>query len=268
MTKDHSDRVILDHYAEQAAQHRLEPSSTMADLTTRELELKTIVSCVEHAVRRHGETLRLLDVGCGNGYLLAELRARFPGLRLSGRDYSPDMVELAAGRALHECEIRQGDVRRLDVADGSVDVVVSERCIINILDEAEQLKAIEELHRVLAPGGIAVVIEAFTDGLDNLNRARTEIGLPPNVVPHHNRWFDKDRLLPTVKGLFDIVAGDDSGAIPPRNFLSTHYFISRVLYPAVTQAEILYNTEFVRFFRFLAPQGDFSPIQLYLLRKS
>jgi hypothetical protein len=29
----------------------------------------------------------------------------------------------------------------------------------------------------------------------------------------------------------------------------------------------MYNTEFVQFFRFLPPQGDYSPIQLYFMRK-
>jgi hypothetical protein len=110
-----------------------------------------------------------------------------------------------------------------------------------------------------------VLIEAFTDGLDNLNRARQELGLPPNRVPEHNRWFEKERFLQVVAPLFEDVGEADG--VPPRTFLSTHYFISRVLYPAVTRREVLYNTEFVRFFRFLPPQGDYSPIQVFLLRK-
>ena len=119
---------------------------------------------------------------------------------------------------------------------------------------------------MLKPGGHFVLIEAFTDGIDNLNRARTELGLPENMVPPYNLWFDTRHFLSVVNGLFEIVPAEGNG-IPPRNFLSSHYFISRVLYPAVTQRDVIYNTEFVRFFRFLPPQGDFSPIQLYLMRK-
>ena len=108
-------------------------------------------------------------------------------------------------------------------------------------------------------------VEAFTDGADNLNKARTELGLPPNPVPHHNLWFDKARFLGVVADLFDEVRSD--GELPPRNFLSTHYFVSRVLYPSVTTREVMYNTEFVKFFRFMAPHGEYSPIQLFFLRK-
>jgi SAM-dependent methyltransferase len=208
----------------------------------------------------------LLEIGCGNGFLLKVLRDRFPSVDLVGADYSPDMVRLASMRALERCQIRREDVRALTLPTASVDVVVSERCLINLPDGEAQDQALREIHRVLKPGGHVVLIEAFTDGNANLNRARTEIGLAENTVPPYNLWFEKERFLSVTRDLFEEVDGDRT-RIPPSNFLSSHYFISRVLYPAVTQREVMYNTEFVRFFRFLPPQGDFSPIQLYFMRK-
>ena len=59
--------------------------------------------------------------------------------------------------------------------------------------------------------------------------------------------------------------GDPS--LPTPNFLSTHYFMSRVVYPSLTSREIIYNTHFVKFFRHMAPQGNYCPIQFYLLKK-
>jgi SAM-dependent methyltransferase len=126
---------------------------------------------------------------------------------------------------------------------------------------------VRELHRVLKPGGHLVLIEAFTDGADNLNRARAEVGLPANPIPPHNLWFDKPAFTSLVETLFEEPIANGSPELPPRNFLSSHYFVSRVLYPAVTRREVLYNTELVKFFRFLPPQGDYSPIQLYFMRK-
>lgn len=261
-----NDEIVLDHYRSQAAEHKLEPSSTMADLTTRELEIDAIVACVTSA-RRFGGSARLLEVGCGNGLLLSKLRERFPSIGLTGLDYSPDMLALAAGRELDDCDLRQGDVRTLPFPSAAFDVIVSERCLINILDEEGQREGLEELHRVLRPGGYLVFIEAFTDGLDNLNQAREELGLTPNRVPHHNRWFDKERFLEWLPGRFEVVSSTEPElGVPSRNFLSSHYFISRVLYPAVTRNPVLYNSEFVRFFRFLPPHGDYSPIQLFFLR--
>ncbi len=261
-----SDDIILEHYRQQAEKHQLEPTSAMLDETTRELETRAILACVAESLGSD-PTGDLLEVGCGNGYLLGLLRLQYPALRLTGCDYSPDMVALATSRQLPGCRVQREDVRDLTFASSCFDVVVAERCLINVLDDAEQEKGLLELHRVVKPGGHVVLIEAFLDGAANLNRARTELGLPENSVPYHNRWFDKERFLSILAGRFEVLEKDQPAAVPPRNFLSTHYFVSRVIYPAVTRREVLYNTEFVKFFRFAPPQGDFSPIQLFFLRK-
>jgi SAM-dependent methyltransferase len=263
---DH-DELILEHYRKQAEAHQLAPVSTMADETTRDLEISAILSCVRYAVGALEAVSSLLEVGCGNGYLLETIRREHPGLALSGGDYSPDMLALAASRGIANCDVRQEDVRKLSFDSGAFDVVVTERCLINVLDPEAQAVGVAELFRVLKPGGFAVLIEAFTDGLDNLNRARAELGLAHNEAPYHNLWFEKERFLSLLEGRFRDVTGRDESNLPPRNFLSSHYFVSRVLYPSVTQREILYNTEFVKFFRFLAPQGEYSPIQLFFLQK-
>lgn len=259
---------ILEHYRQEASEHDLRPTSTMKDETTREFEISSIMACLAYATARTSPE-RLLEIGCGNGYLLSLIRERVSSIDLVGLDLSPEMVELANKRNIPSAEILEGDVRRLPYADGHFDIVVSERCLINILDAKAQDEALEEVCRVLAPGGYLVMIEAFTDGLENLNRARDEIGLAPIPMTHHNLWFDKPRFLEAIAGRLEIVTvpdGDDP--TPAQNFLSSYFFVSRVLYPAVTQAELRYNTEFVRFFRFLPPQGDFSPIQLFLLHKA
>lgn len=261
------DELILEHYRKQAEAHRLEPTSTMADETTRNLEISAILACVDHALSQLGPNCRLLELGCGNGYLLSVLSDRQPSLQLTGADYSEDMVELAASRSIPNSEVRREDVRGLTFQSESFDVVVTERCLINLLEASEQELALGEIFRVLKPGGFAVLIEAFTDGLENLNRGRVELGLPENEVPYHNLWFDKERFLAALAGRFREVDAGGARSLPPRNFLSSHYFISRVLYPAVTHREILYNTEFVKFFEFLPPHGAYSPIQLFFLQK-
>jgi SAM-dependent methyltransferase len=260
--------IILQHYRDEAARHGAEPSSTMRDAITRDREVDGIVRAIAHARRGGDGPARLLEVGCGNGHLLEILRGRFPDLALSGVDATPEMIDLARGRGVPGAELQRADARALPFADGAFDLVVTERCVINVLDVDGQAAAFGEIARVLRPGGHYVCVEAFADGLAELNAARDELGLPPNVVPHHNRWLDKTWFLETITSRFAIVeppAGPDG--FPPSNFLSSHYFVSRVFYPAVTRREIRYNTHFVRFFAALPPQGDYAPIQFYLLRR-
>lgn len=114
------------------------------------------------------------------------------------------MVSLAQQRDIPQCRIRQGDVRSLDLCDASCDIVVTERCVINVMDRADQAKAFREIARVLRPGGHWVCVEAFIDGLKVLNEARAELGLEPNNAPHHNLWLDKHVFIRECEPFFDI----------------------------------------------------------------
>ena len=268
--KDDYTSIILEHYRKEAEIHGADASSTMRDEITRGREIAGVLRLIEHLGVHGNASARLLDVGCGNGYLLGVLRGKYPKMLLTGLEYTPEMVGVATERAVADCPIVQGDVRKLPFEDRSWDVVVTERCIINIMDPDQQGQALREVARVLKPGGHFICIEAFTDGLAQLNAAREELGLPPNVQPHHNIWFDKKWFLDTIAPHFSVVdlASTRDPSLPLPNFLSSHYFISRVLYPSVTKREVLYNTHLVKFFSFLPPMGNYSPIQMYLLRKS
>jgi SAM-dependent methyltransferase len=258
---------ILEHYRSEAAAHGTGPTSTMRDEITREREVGAVLRLVTHLRGGRGH---LLEIGCGNGYLLAALRERFADLELTGLEYSPEMAALARSRAIGGCEVVEGDVKSMPFGDGAVDVVVSERCLINLMDRADQARALAEVARVLRPAGHYICIEAFVDGLANLNKAREELGLEPNDQPDHNLWLDAAWFREQAARDFlerDPAALGDS-SLPPRNFLSSHYFTSRVIYPAVTRREVLYNTELVKFLAFLPPMGDYSPIQLYVLERA
>jgi SAM-dependent methyltransferase len=261
--------VILEHYRREAEAHGRDASSTMRDEVTRGREIASILRVLEW-LRARGVTVNdLLDVGCGNAYLLGAVRECHPDLTLTGLEYTPDMVRVARERGVAGAIIVQGDVRKMPFDHGSRDVVITERCIINVMDRAHQADSLREIARVLRPGGHFLCIEAFMNGLELLNAARKELGLPPNAVPHHNLWFEEQWFLETVASDFEIVdlAREHDPTLPSPNFLSSHYFVSRVLYPACTKREVLYNTHLVKFFSFLPPMGNYSPIQFWLLRK-
>lgn len=106
----------------------------------------------ETAIRRHFEDGRVLDVGCGAGRTTGPLDAL--GFDVVGIDVSREMVERA--RAIYpEVEFQVGDVTDLEFADDAFDYAVfAHNGIDYVHPERERRQAIEELRRVLAPGGV------------------------------------------------------------------------------------------------------------------
>ncbi|MDA2892739.1 class I SAM-dependent methyltransferase [Mycolicibacterium sp. BiH015] len=66
---------------------------------------------------------RVLDVGCGDGYVTAQIAERLPGGSVLGVDPSPRMIEVARRRTTSASFV-SGDVTSL-VFDGEFDVVTS-----------------------------------------------------------------------------------------------------------------------------------------------
>ncbi|HEX3151789.1 MAG TPA: class I SAM-dependent methyltransferase [Gemmataceae bacterium] len=100
---------------------------------------------------RAGIGVRLLDVGCGTGHHLAELRAR--GYEVAGIDGSTEMLEHA--RTLNPgTDIRQADVDALPFPDNSFDFVL---CVEVFRYLPKPSAAIREMARVLKPGGVCLV---------------------------------------------------------------------------------------------------------------
>ena len=99
---------------------------------------------------RAGE--RVLDLGCGDGWLLALLRGRGHAAgTLVGVDMSPE--ELAAARArdaLAGVDLRCERAQALSLADASVDVALSHMAFM-LMSDLERV--VGELARVVRPGG-------------------------------------------------------------------------------------------------------------------
>ncbi len=95
---------------------------------------------------------RVLDLGCGNGYIARRLARR--GARVIGVDASAPLLERAKAReAAEPLDIRYclGDAAHLsEIPTASVDVVVANMSLMDIADGAS---AIREVGRVLRPGG-------------------------------------------------------------------------------------------------------------------
>lgn len=105
------------------------------------------------AALREGE--RVLDLGAGAGFdCFLAARQVGPSGQVIGVDMTPDMVSRARANAARlgtgNVEFRLGEIERLPVADGAVDVILS-NCVINL--SPDKAAVFGEAFRVLAPGG-------------------------------------------------------------------------------------------------------------------
>jgi ubiquinone/menaquinone biosynthesis C-methylase UbiE len=207
----------------------LDDKTTASDYRLRELEIDLGLEYI-----RDGD--RVLDVGCGLGVAL-RVYASARSIEAHGIDYAENMVEgakrrLAETAAGLNIEFQQASVTELPYADASFDVVTSHRCLMALLDWDRQKAALDELHRVLKPGGILVLLEGTFDGLDRLNFFRRKFGLAEIEPDGRDRLltlkFHERELLEHVAGSWELVRTQRFGM---------YYFLTRIVQPLLVAPE-------------------------------
>lgn len=138
---------------------------------------------------RPGQTV--LDLGSGGGidcFLAAKQVG--PSGRVIGVDMTADMIERARANAskmeTRNVEFRLGEIEHLPVADGTVDVVIS-NCVINLSPDKPQV--FRDAYRVLRPGGRLAVSDIVTRAALP-EEIKQDLGLWAACVA--GAWVDKD----------------------------------------------------------------------------
>jgi ubiquinone/menaquinone biosynthesis C-methylase UbiE len=104
----------------------------------------------------------ILEVAPGPGYLAIEL-AKLGDYQITGLDISETFVEIARGNALKaklRIDFRRGNASAMPFDDETFDFLVCRAAFKNF---TEPLHAIEEMYRVLKPGGRALIIDLRRD---------------------------------------------------------------------------------------------------------
>lgn len=257
---------VKSHYLGQVSEKGLDYESTMPDHFVRKKELETILETLSAI---NNKEIRILEIGCGNGVLLNELNKK-NYKSVIGIDYLKEFVDLSKSRKL-PYKIEVGDVRDLHFEDSYFDVIIAERVIINLLNLDHQEKAFSEVRRVLKKNGHFIMFEALEDAWINSNEARQEFGLPEIPMASQNRWFKSGELENFINKKFEIIHEINGKKLQPKNVLSSHYFMTRVIHAAITSSSSNKikerNTHFAKFFsELLPPQGNYAPVQFYCLK--
>jgi SAM-dependent methyltransferase len=152
-------------------------SARVVEYLSREIPHRHIAEemLLEALPRRVG---RFLDLGTGDGRLLALVRARHPKAEAIGLDSSAPMLDRAKERFDGDSLVglRRHDLRNRLTDVGTADVVVS-GLAIHHLDDERKRELFGEIHALLAPGGVFANLDLVRAASERLHeRFRREIG--------------------------------------------------------------------------------------------
>lgn len=129
----------------------------------------------------NNENIKILDVGCGTGQLMKELKDVG---EIYGIDFSVHAIDFCRKRGL--VEVKQGSATSIPYGDNSFDVILALDLLEHVEDDHE---AIKEMKRVVKDKGIFII---FVPAFNFLWGRSDEIG-------KHFRRYSKERLLKVIK---------------------------------------------------------------------
>jgi demethylmenaquinone methyltransferase/2-methoxy-6-polyprenyl-1,4-benzoquinol methylase len=166
------------------------------DLLNRVLSLRQDVAWRKKMVSTMTipETGRALDVACGTGDVALEIvRQKGPGVKVTGIDFSPGMLDLAQkkiNRGKDETiSLLAGNALRLPFRNDTFDAVTIAFGIRNIQDKAAALKS---FYDCLVPGGRVLILELATPRQTRIRDAY--LAYFQKVLPAIGRLFSRHRF--------------------------------------------------------------------------
>lgn len=105
---------------------------------------------------KDGDTV--LEIAPGAGYLSIEL-SKLGNYKITGMDISSDLVEICSKNAMQagvQINFLQGNVSNMPFQSNTFNFII---CVLAFKNFKEPIKALEEMHRVLKPGGIVLIID-------------------------------------------------------------------------------------------------------------
>jgi ubiquinone/menaquinone biosynthesis C-methylase UbiE len=168
---------VPDYYAQdfhfQTGGYLTEGSARLYDVQVESLFMgaagpmrrSALAPIAEHLRGRDQRKATLVDVACGTGRFLRQVRLAYPAMQLKGLDLSRPYLDEAERqlRGLRGAELIEAAAERMPLADASADIVT---CIFlyHELPPDVRRQVTVETARVLKPGGLFVFIDSLQMG--------------------------------------------------------------------------------------------------------
>lgn len=156
--------------------------------------------CLASAVPSGAATV--LDLACGDGYLLSLVAARrHPGLQAVGVDLSAGELDAARRRLGASAVLHQARAQQLPLTDGWADVVLCHMALM-LMDDAPQV--LTEVRRVLKPGGVFSAVVGGGGAAAPAHEAFVSVLRQYRKRPEAESLRLGDRRLHTAEGIAEL----------------------------------------------------------------
>jgi len=128
------------------------------DKLSREHRMGEITAQAKEAAKYIRDGDSVLEIAPGAGYLSIEL-SRIGKYKIAGMDISEDLVAICVRNAKEagvDINFRQGNVSNMPFNANMFDFII---CVFAFKNFKQPLKALQEMHRVLKPGGMALIMD-------------------------------------------------------------------------------------------------------------
>lgn len=156
---------------------------------------KGVLSIIEETLGDRN-VAALLDFGCGNGNLLAHLRAMRPAWTLAGRDMAARLIAACqADPELDGIAFSTADITRPPTEEAAFDAVISV-AVLQVLDPGQHAAALDTVARLLKPGGVFINFDGYHDADEH---AHVEVRIDPGpesttTMPITYHYYSKSRV--------------------------------------------------------------------------
>jgi ubiquinone/menaquinone biosynthesis C-methylase UbiE len=149
-------RRVYERYGRDPSKQRDWSAANPGNACIRAELISAAHGALGHTLKTAG---RVLDVGCGTGWWLAGL-ASDPSVSASlhGVELLPERVS-AAIASVPQASIELADARALPYEDDSFDLATLFLVLSSMRTRPDAAQALNEAHRVLAPGGVLLIWE-------------------------------------------------------------------------------------------------------------
>lgn len=243
---------VLQHWNDWAQKFGTDLRSTTKCQSIKTLEIAALSRRIAQILEdSQSSSLKVLEIGCGNGLNGIALCNSFPQIEWVGVDFSSEMVAQAhknidSSGVEQQMVVAQGDVLELDRTTKSqdhlntrFDVIYTDRCLINLTSAQEQIRACANINKLLAENGRFLMLENSKQSHERLNMLRAAVGLPFRPVADFNVFIDEEEVLPAVQEFLDLCSVDDFGSL--------HDIVLYVLKPSIHEDQaVTYDDALMR----------------------